>query len=273
VSAALRAIQPERQGSAHGVYYEVHGHGVPLLLGFPLMASHAEIFGANAAAVRDGFLSRLNGRYRVLIADYPSVGRSRTIPPAELTLERACADMLAVADAAGFGRFAWWGATFGAVIGMALAARTDRITALVNAGWPPLGVPYPAMVKAAMAQLRDPPPHARILLRQPGQYAQWGTFYGSILKDWDSSVVARIRCPRTVIYGARAETSVGDLPMPVADWIRSRRGELEAQGWRLAELPGCDSGVVLDPQALVPSGLAFLDEVLSDPKLSQEERK
>jgi len=272
VNAALHTVPPGCHGNANGVYYEVHGDGVPLFLGFPLMASHGEVFGGSASAVREGFLSQLTGRYRVLLADYPSVGRSDTIPPAELTLKRACADMLAVADASGFGDFAWWGGTFGAVIGMALAARTERVTALVNAGWPPLGVPYPAMVRAAMAQLDDPPPHARVLLRQPGQYAQWGAFYDSLPADWDLSVVGRIRCPRTLVYGGAAETSVGSLSMPISEWIRSRRGELELQGWQLTELPGHDSSVILDPEALVPAGLTFLDDVLPDTKLSQEER-
>ena len=105
-----------------GIYYEIHGKGIPLLLGFPIFASYAQVFGATQAiTVRDGFLARLTDRYRVLLIDYPSIGGSATIAPEELTADRACADHLAVADAAGFDSFAFWGYTFGAATGLQLA--------------------------------------------------------------------------------------------------------------------------------------------------------
>jgi pimeloyl-ACP methyl ester carboxylesterase len=260
-AVATRAPSASPRRTASGIQFEVHGDGVPLILGFPLMASHAQIFGAAAAAVREGFLSRLTDRYRVLLVDYPSVGGSETIAPSDLTVERACADMLEVADEAGFDRFAWWGGTFGAVVGLALAASSDRVSALIAAGWPPLGVPFAAMAHAAQQQLPDPPPHARVMLRQPAQYAQWITFYTSLPNNWDAAVVPRIRCPRAVIYGANAESSVGNTPLPLAATIRARRGELEALGWHVVELAGCDSSLILDPVALGPAGRGFLDSV------------
>ncbi len=92
------------------IYYAVHGHpkGKPLFLGFPIFASYSQIF-PQQAGVLNGFLDRLTDRYRVLVADYPSIGRSGMTPANELTADRACADMLAVADDAGFKEFAWWG--------------------------------------------------------------------------------------------------------------------------------------------------------------------
>lgn len=247
--------------TAGGLRFAVHGAGRPLFLGFPLMASHAAIFGAGAAATLDGFLDRLTDRYRVLLVDYPSIGGSASIPPHELTLDRVCDDMLAVADAAGFDRFAWWGGTFGAVTGLALAARSARVSALVCAGWSPLGIPYADMVRAARAQEHDPPPHARVVLREPAQYAQWSTFYGSLGHDWESRTTPRVRCPRAVIYGERAESSVGDCPLPLAASIRARRAELDALGWRVVELPGADAGAILDPAVFAPAAREFLDSV------------
>lgn len=258
--------------TAGGVHFEVHGEGTPLFFGFPLLASYAQVFGAAAAPVKQGFLDRLTDRYRVLLVDYPSIGGSETVPPAELTLERVCADMLATADAAGFDRFAWWGGTFGAVVGLALAARTDRVAALVCAGWPPLGVPYAAMVRGARSYGGDPPPHARVMLRHPSQYAQWSTFYGSVPADWDAATVPRIRCPRLVVYGASAESSVGDVPLPLAATIRARRAELESLGWRVAELADRDGTLILDPAALAPVGRTFLDSVLTDSTSAKGER-
>ena len=255
--------------SAGGVYYEVHGDGVPLFLGFPVLASYAQVFGSVVAHVKQGFLDRLTDRYRVLLVDYPSIGGSATIPPAELTLDRACTDLLAVADAAGFERFAWWGGTFGAVAGLALAARSDRVTALVCAGWPPLGAPYAEMARGALAQLADPPMHARVMLREPAQYAQWPSFYASVAAADAAGQLARIRCPRSVIYGADAESSVGDVPLPLAATIRARRAELERAGWRLDEIAGADATLILDPARLVPAARAFLDSVLPYSSISR----
>jgi len=51
-------------------------------------------------------------------------------------------DILAVADAAGVDRFAWFGFSFGGVVGLQLASRTNRLSALVCGGWPPLGGQY-----------------------------------------------------------------------------------------------------------------------------------
>lgn len=254
--------------TASGLRWELHGRGHPLFLGFPLMASHARIFGPGAAGVREGFLTRLVDRYRVLLVDYPSIGGSATIPPAQLTIDRVCADMLEVADAAGFDRFAWWGGTFGAVTGLALAARSERVSALLCAGWSPLGIPYAGMVEAARAQLHDPPAHARVVLRDPAQYAQWNTFYASLGADWERRTLARVRCPRAVIYGERAESSVGACPLPLAATIRAHRSELESLGWRVVELPGADAGVILDPAAFSPAAREFLDSVF-DSKIRQ----
>jgi pimeloyl-ACP methyl ester carboxylesterase len=253
-----------RTGTAAGVYYEVHGDGAPLFLGFPLMASYAAIFGTAAARVRHDFLAGLADRYRVLLVDYPSIGASATVPPHEFTLERACADLLAVADDAGFERFAWWGGTFGAVVGLALAARTDRVAALVCAGWSPLGTPYADMVRGARSYGDDPPPHARVILRTPGQYAQWSAFYGSVPGDWDRAVVPRIQCPRLVVYGADTESSVGDVSLPIAATLRARRAELVSLGWQMREVAGQGAGLILDAAALVPAVRPFLDSVPFD---------
>ena len=63
-------------------------------MGFPLMASQAEIFGAEAGAMRDAFLAGLTDTCQVLLLDYPSIGRSADIPGDQLTADRVCADRL-----------------------------------------------------------------------------------------------------------------------------------------------------------------------------------
>jgi len=256
--------RPAASGTTRsGIYFEVHGEsGAPLFLGFPVMASPDALPAAGGPPVGPRFLRLLADRYRVLVADYPSIGRSATVPPGEFTVERVCADLLEVADAAGFARFAWWGGTFGAIAGLLLATRTRRLTALVSAGWPPLGGPYLAMLQGTRLNAPDPPAHARAILRDPAQYAQWVTFYES-LAGWpdEAAAVAGIDCPRLVAYGADAEADVAGIPLRPAATIRAHRAALEALGWQVVEVPDRDSALILDPETLVPVVRRFLDVV------------
>ncbi len=128
-----RSAQKQGAGS-NKIHYEVHGNprGKPLFLGFPMMASYGDIFGKDNAKVLSGFLERLTDRYRVLVADYPNIGMSHTPPAAEMTADRVCADLLSVASEAGFDRFAYWGYSWGGGVGILLASRSDRVSALVR---------------------------------------------------------------------------------------------------------------------------------------------
>jgi pimeloyl-ACP methyl ester carboxylesterase len=262
--STVTAPAPTASGTTPaGVYWEVHGRaGPPVFLSFPVAASPDALPGPGTSPAVHRFLARLTDRYRVLVADYPSIGRSATVPPAEFTADRVCADLLGAADAAGFRQFAWWGGTFGAVVGLLLATRTSRVTALVSAGWPPLGAPYADMLRGTRLNARNPPPHALAILHSPAQYAQWVTFYESLRGCLADPDVARIACPKLVAYGANAESDVAGIPLPFAALIRERRSELESLGWHVAEVPDRDSALILDPEALVPVVRGFLDQVL-----------
>lgn len=250
-----RSIPPD------AIHIAVHGDGEPLLLGFPLMASHAEVFGEAAGEVLRGYLDRLTDRYRVLLLDYPSIGRSGSIPPDELTADRVCADLLRAADMAGFDRFAYWAHSWGGAVGLQLAARTERLTALVCSGWPPLGGPYPEVLEGARRQVADPPAYAMAVLRDAGQYAQWVTFYESIATWPEAQAVARIRCPRLAIAGSRGDSDAGGVDIPIVSRTRAHRAELEALGWVVREISDRDHGVCLEPEVVVPAVREFLDAV------------
>ncbi|MBS0421290.1 MAG: hypothetical protein JSR66_26520 [Proteobacteria bacterium] len=249
--------------SRSGVYYEVHGRGKPLFLGFPIFASYAQIFGAEqGTTVRNAFLERLTDRYQVLLIDYPSIGGSRTIAPTELTAERVYRDHLAVADAAGFERFAYWGYTFGAATGLQLATRSDRLTAVVVGGWTPLGGPYEQMARGAKVHIGNPPAASRVVLRDPGQYAQWATFWDS-LRDWpEATEIAKIRCPRLAFAGSNGDTEAGGVPIRYASILAARRAELAALGWSVVLFEQQGHGVGLDAARVVPAVRKFLDSVL-----------
>ncbi|MYA64362.1 MAG: alpha/beta hydrolase, partial [Gemmatimonadetes bacterium] len=227
--AAGTAFSSCRGTSGNPIHFEVHGpgDGLPLFLAFPLFASYAEIFGPEQAVVKEDFLERLTDRYRVLLADYPNVGRTNTPPPAEMNPDRVYSDLLSVADAAGFDRFAYCGHLWGAVNGLMLASRSDRVSALICGTWPPLGAPYADMLRGVELQLAEPPPHAMVILRDPGQYAQWHTFYLG-MQDWDEAeAVAGITCPRLALIGSEEESAVAGIRLRLVERVREARPALE----------------------------------------------
>ena len=101
------------------IHFEVHGpeDGIPLFLGFPIMASYLDIFGEVRGDVRSGYLEGLTDRYRVLLVDYPNVGRTHGPEPDAMT--------------------------------------ADRVKALVCGTWPPLGAPYADMLRGVRISVSD----------------------------------------------------------------------------------------------------------------------
>src|SRR5690349_6188103 len=91
--------------------------------------------------------------FRVIAADYE--GHLAEHPkPVTLTASAVATDLLAVADAAGAHRFAYYGYSWLALAGLQLAIRTDRLTALAMGGFPPLGGPYAPMLTVTRASYR-----------------------------------------------------------------------------------------------------------------------
>lgn len=242
---------------ASGVYYEVVGKGPPVLVGLPLMASHADIFGPEGQACHDGYVNGLADRFSLILMDYPSIGRSRDIPPHALTAERVCDDLVSVAASVGHDRFAWLGYSWSGAVGLQLAART-RLTALAIGGWPPLDAPYPAILRASRARIGAVPASAMRILRGPGQYAQWSAFYDSVSAWPEADAVAAIDCPRLVFFGGNGDLVEAGESVPIASAIRGRRSALEAGGWRVVEFAGQGHAVCMEPSLVVPVIRDFL---------------
>jgi pimeloyl-ACP methyl ester carboxylesterase len=248
-----------------GVYYELHGSGAPLMIGLPLMASHTALFGPASQAMLDGYLDALTDRYQVMLIDYPSIGNSRDIAPAELTADRVCNDLLGVASAAGFKRFAYWGFSWSGAVGLQLASRTDRLTALVIGGWPPLDGPYANILAAARKKLPQPEASSLKVLRSPAQYAQWIHYYESMLAWPERDAVSRFDMPRLVYFGAEGDLVEAGYPVTIASNIRRNRATLQALGWTVHEVPGQGHAGMAMPEHTVPLVRAFLDRQLAAP--------
>ena len=125
---------------------EVHGEGPTVLLPVnprPVEGAKAEEMralgrrpGARPLADRRP-QRRVPGRRLRLRGPRPAVPKPDTLTPANVA-----GDLLAVADAAGADRFAYYGYSWLALAGLQLAIRTDRLSALVMGGYPPVGGPY-----------------------------------------------------------------------------------------------------------------------------------
>jgi pimeloyl-ACP methyl ester carboxylesterase len=83
-------------------------------------------------SLRDRYLDLLTRDYRVVIMDYPPTGDDAAAVIDSFTPDRVSRDILAVADAVGAEHFAWYGYSWGGVVGLQLAAKEERLTAPVG---------------------------------------------------------------------------------------------------------------------------------------------
>jgi pimeloyl-ACP methyl ester carboxylesterase len=247
---------------ASGVYFEVLGQGPAVMIGLPLMASHRDIFGEAMMPVFDGYVGPLKNRFSLILIDYPSIGKSRDIAPEDLTADCVCADLLSIASAAGHERFAYWGYSWSGAVGLQLAARTDRLSALVIGGWPPLDAPYANILEASRRKIGRVEPGSRVILRNDDQYRQWSSFYASMITWDEAKSVSAVQCPRFGYFGGDGDLVEADLPVNIASAFRANRTRLESMGWAIEEFPGRGHDVCMDAALVVPPVAAFLGRAL-----------
>jgi pimeloyl-ACP methyl ester carboxylesterase len=223
--------------------------------------------------------------FRVVTADYE--GHLAAHPkPTTLTADTVAADLLAVADAAGAERFAYYGYSWLALSGLQLALRTDRLTALAMGGYPPLDGPYDAMLAVTRAahELATAPrdsPAAEPAIEPGTEPGDWGsvemtasaeqtrqyvTLYES-LAGFDDRRSLGLQVPRLAFAGADDDIAYGpgwgDVDVVIAGALRARRGELEGHGWRVELLPGRDHMSAMRTDAVLPLLLPWLTDRLA----------
>src|SRR6266513_2304540 len=129
---------------------EIHGAGPTLLLPVnpqPVIGPQAEQmrqYGADPA-LGQSLIKGLSDAFRIVAFDYEGQCLRRPKPDT-LTPANIANDLLAVADAAEADRFAYYGYSWLAMVGLQLAIRTDRLSALTMGGFPPLHGPYEEML-------------------------------------------------------------------------------------------------------------------------------
>ncbi len=209
---------------------------------------------------------------RVIAADYE--GHLGHHPkPRTLTADAVAADLLAVADAAGADRFAYYGYSWLALAGVQLAIRTDRLTALVMGGFPPLDGPYAAMLavtrtahRMAVAHRDEPPTPAADpqpgdwdaveVTLSPEQTQQYVTLYESVQTFDERAALDRLDIPRlafagaddTIVYGPKWDNA----RVAIAEPLREHRDELVRRGWTVELVPDTDHMSAMQAGTVLP---------------------
>jgi pimeloyl-ACP methyl ester carboxylesterase len=267
------------------IQFEVHGAGPALLLPVdphPVEGAQAEEMARWGAdpALGKRLVDGLAGDVQVVAFDYE--GHVRAVPkPDTLTPDNVVADVLAVADAAGADRFAWYGYSWLAMVGLQLAVRTDRLSALAMGGYPPLGGPYREMLQvteATYALAVDPPERpagpvipgdwdsAEVTLSE-AETRQFVTLYQA-LQDFDfRAAQAGITCPRLCFAGSADEIRYGErwgnVLVSLGGPVVRHRSELEATGWEVVVLEGLDHMGAMQADRVLPILRPWLAAVLA----------
>jgi pimeloyl-ACP methyl ester carboxylesterase len=259
---------------------EVHGEGPSVLLPVnpqPVEGPQAEElrrWGGDPALGRS-LIDGLGDAFRVVAFDYE--GHVLRVPkPDTLTPANLVADLLAVADAAGADRFAYYGYSWLALAGLQLAIRSERVAALAMGGYPPLDGPYAEMLKVtaathelAVANAASPPPtepsgqapeetdwsQVQVTLSE-GQTRQFVTLYQALRDFDDRAAQAQLTCPRLCFVGSADEIDYeerwGGVRVSLADPVIRRRDELEALGWQVEVLEGLDHMQAMQAAQVLP---------------------
>ncbi len=260
---------------------EFHGAGPTLLLPVnpqPVTGPQAEAmrqWGADPA-LGHSLIKGLSDAFRVVAFDYEGQCLRRPKPDT-LTPANAASDLLAVADAVGADRFAYYGYSWLALIGLQLAIRTDRLSALIMGGFPPLKGPYAAMLRVTttahemaveaaaktdeVAANQQPAVEAGDwssvqVTMSPDQTRQFVTLYQVLQGFDDRAAQAHITCPRLCFAGSMDEIQYGpkwgNVLVSIAGPIIAERAELKSLGWEVRVLDGLDHLQAMQAKQVLP---------------------
>jgi pimeloyl-ACP methyl ester carboxylesterase len=230
-----------------------------------------------AASLAGAGLMVVTADYEGHLTDHPK--------PHTLTADAVASDLLAIADAAGVDRFAYYGYSWLALSGLQLALRTTRLRALVMGGYPPLGGPYGAMLAvtrtahrmALDAQNRPPAPAVEATPgdwdsvpfdRTPDQTQQYVTLYESLDGFDDRTIQSGLRIPRLAFAGANDNIAYGpkwdDAYVAIAEPLAAHRDELIELGWSVHLIPDTDHMSAMQAVNVLPILTAWLQDHAAD---------
>jgi pimeloyl-ACP methyl ester carboxylesterase len=254
------------QGDGPGVLLPVNPH--------PIEGPQAEElrkYGADPA-LGYNLINGLSDAFQVVAFDYE--GNVLGIPkPDTLTPDNVARDLLAVADAVGVDRFAYYGYSWLAMVGLQLALRTNRLWALAMGGYPPLDGPYADMLQVTRAahemaggQASGEDEWSAAGLSKDGT-KQMVTLYQALQDFDDRAAQARLTIPRLCIVGSADEMDYGpawgNLHVSISEPVIRNRAELEALGWDVVVLDGFDHMGAMQAAQVVPILRPWLERAAS----------
>jgi len=173
-----------------------------------------------------------------------------------------------VADAAEAGRFAYYGYSWLGMAGMQFALRTDRLTALVMGGCPPIDGPWRKMLRVTeIAHARS---GAQVTLSK-AQTRQYVTLYASLQNFDDRAAInsiKSIKCPCLCFVGSKDEfdydESWDNVRVDITGPVIRRRAELEKLGWDVRILEGLDHMQAMQANQVIPILRSWLVKAKND---------
>lgn len=257
---------------------EISGSGPALLLPVdpvPLTGEAADAkqkWGVDPALGRH-LIDGLNDAFTVIAFDYEGLRMQH--PAAEtLTPDNIVKDFLAVADAAGAEKFAYYGYSWLALCALQLGIRTDRAWALVMGAYPPIDGPYKemwAVTKATYEMALHPEKQDWSASQKSDNEYDWDSVEPSLsseqtkqfftlynmLQDFnDRAVQDKLTCPRLCFVGSndRQEYSEkwGGVTVDMATPLIKKADELKKYGWDVQVLDGLDHISAMQPASVLP---------------------
>jgi len=249
---------------------EIYGAGPTLLLPVnpqPVtgpLAEQMRQYGTDPA-LGQSLIKGLSDAFRVVAFDYEGQCLRRP-KPETLTPANTVSDLLAVVDAVGAQRFAYYGYSWIALIGLQLAIRTDRLWALIMGGFPPLNGPYQEMLLVTtatyeMASGARPMPSEDEsewsgMALSKDQTRQFVTLYQALQGFDDRTAQALLTCPRLCFVGSKDKIqyskSWGNVQVSLADPIVRGQAQLSHLGWDVQVLDGLDHIQAMQAKQVVP---------------------
>jgi len=274
------------------IQIELYGEGPTILLPVnphPIQGAQADElrkWGVEPALGRL-LIDGLSDHYRVVAFDYE--GHLQASPkPDTLTPDHVAADLLAVADAAQAEQFAYYGYSWLALVGMQLAIRTKRVSALMMGGFPPIDGPYKEMLSVTTATYKMSLTNSAAAAQDnasassspeetdwstvqvtmsEGQTKQYMTLYQQLNHFNDRSAQAQLTCPRLCFAGSQDRIEYGerwgDVLVDIAGPLIHSRNELVTYGWEVHVLDGLDHTQAMQPANVIPLIRPWLDATLN----------
>lgn len=241
------------------IYFETHGDPArpAIFLGPHFYATQS----ADDGGSTDTWIERLRHDFFLVVADYPR-GLGRTGHPQGLTYtpDIAAQEYGCIADAAGVDQFGWVGYSFGGAMGVQIACRTERVTALAVGGFPPLNAPFQLMIDIASQTVKKPPLLPKFI--DPGVLDSTLGFYRPLVTWPERREISKLTMPRLAFMGDQDGAQESPQSGPLADKLRGVEDELCALGWQIEWLQGQDHASAQRPEVSLPVVHRFFREAL-----------